>query len=76
MYETAPTSKKLTAFAADVAAARKAISAEQNIQPIVVAFGSPASAVVKASAKHKLTIWRRSDVNRLAECYGMLPIVG
>ncbi|MDP7248076.1 MAG: hypothetical protein QGF00_00600 [Planctomycetota bacterium] len=76
VYETAPTSKKLTAFAADVAAARKAISAEQNIQPIVVAFGSPASAVVKASAKHKLTIWRRSDVNRLAECYGMLPIVG
>jgi len=76
VHETAPTSRNLTAFTADVAAARKAISVEQTIQPVVVTFGTPTLAFLKAAAKHKLTIWKRGDVNRLAECYGMLPIVG
>jgi hypothetical protein len=76
VHETAPTLKNLAAFTVDVTAARRAISAEQTIQPIVVTFGTPPPAFLKAAAKHKLTIWKRGDVNRLAECYGMLPIVG
>lgn len=76
VFETAPTNAKLSELAERVKRTLGSLPADHTIQPVVIALGKISKPAARTASRLGLTVWDRQDVNRLAECYGQLPIVG
>jgi hypothetical protein len=76
VFEASPTNAKLAELAARLDRVRNALPEGQTVQPVVIALSHISKLVVRTASRLGLAVWDRQDVNRLAECYGQLPIVG
>jgi hypothetical protein len=76
VFEEPPAEADLSEFAERVGRARRAGPEGQSVEAVALALAGLSRSAAKAAERFQLDVWNRQEVNRLAECYGQLPIVG
>jgi hypothetical protein len=76
VHDAPPSESCLIEFAERIERVRSEIPQDQRVRPVLLVLVGLPRSVARAAGRLRLAVWTREGLNRLAECYDQLPLLG